>query len=690
MARTLGYAPPTGSILIPSSIPHPTSVSQHPALKRTQDDCSDIDSPSQPSKKSRVTFDPDVEYVSADDVDDADPQLVREQVRRAIQRHLNGENDEGYEKLKRIFSISSTKENAPSPKVIYVHLIALLSHVSSLNKNCSDLVNAVVFSEWIGRDEKYVSLFSRFLSNLAAATTGYLWKVLRILIDQFGQQRTRRLPGYSIVRQDRIHARARHAIILILSLVPPASGSFIKVLQKRLSVDFAKPQERVLLTKNMLLLADKVSQIKGAILGLITAELVKLDVSVQVDMDDYADDLEEEIVRAVSSQQTLIGSESQSLLSDLIKNDQSGDAGIDDGASTSSEEEDDVITDQSPAGKHRRRVMAHLETVDALMALLFDYYDRMFQSTSLNDCDETMELLTGHFSNIILPSYRSRHAQFLIFHFTQTSSVYIDKFATTCVAALVDSHQPATIRQTAGSYLAGFVGRGAHVPQPVIRASFRLLCDELESLRQDIEPKCKGPDLTRYTSFYSTMQAIMYIFCFRWRDLANPAVDSDDSDSDDDEAQPDQFHYSPVFKAVLLSAINSPMNPLRVCTLDIVNQFAETCRRVNFMYLFPKLETNKYVRLSTVRRTMGDAVAGHVERDLAWVGESGMLEGYFPFDPYKLPRSGKWLVDDYLEWKGLPGDEVGDEDEGDGSEDDVMADESAGEEETETTATEDE
>ena len=75
---------------------------------------------------------------------------------------------------------------------------------------------------------------------------------------------------------------------------------------------------------------------------------------------------------------------------------------------------------------------------------------------------------------------------------------------------------------------------------------------------------------------------------------------------------------------------------------------------------------------------------------LAVLDYGGMLEGYFPFDPYKLPRSGKWLVDDYLEWKGLPGDEVGDEDEGDGSEDDVMADESAGEEETETTATENE
>ena len=31
------------------------------------------------------------------------------------------------------------------------------------------------------------------------------------------------------------------------------------------------------------------------------------------------------------------------------------------------------------------------------------------------------------------------------------------------------------------------------------------------------------------------------------------------------------------------------------------------------------------------------------------------LEAYFPFDPYRLPRSKKWLVGDYIEWRGVPG-----------------------------------
>ena len=39
-----------------------------------------------------------------------------------------------------------------------------------------------------------------------------------------------------------------------------------------------------------------------------------------------------------------------------------------------------------------------------------------------------------------------------------------------------------------------------------------------------------------------------------------------------------------------------------------------------------------------------------------------MLDGFFPFDPYHLPLSKRWLGGDYREWTGVPGlDEEGSE-----------------------------
>lgn len=655
------------------------SLKPRPVLKRTRDDSSDMEIPSSPSKRSRVTFDSDVEYVSAEDDEEVDPQLIREQVRRAIQRHKAGDDEEAYENVKHIFSADPRKEDAPSPKVVFAHLQAVLAHISILDKSCNGLVNAFLFCEWVGRDENFVNLYVKVLGNLAAAKSGFLGKMLHSLVEMLGKQRTRRLPGYRIVRQPRIHFRSRRAIVYLLNLVPSASSTLVQVIQRKLTMDYRKPQERLLHTRNFLALLEFAPELQGAVLGIITSELIKLDVSIQVDMEDYADELGEAIVQEVSSSQTLVDSTSQLSLSKKVE-DESGD-GIedenDDGSTTSDSSEDDE-DDLDPVELQRRKVMAHLETVDALMDLLFEYYHPLVFSASLDIRDHVMNLLTTHFSNLILPTYRSRHAQFLIFHFSQTSSVFIDKYATTCISILLDHNQPPVLRQTAGSYLAGFVGRSAHAPLLVIRDSFRLLCTELETLRRKFEESCRGPDLRRYASFYSLMQAIMYIFCFRWRDLAN-----DVDDDSDDEQKFEQFQFPSIIKQNLNLAVNSQLNPLRICTPDIVHQFAETCRRLHLLYLFPKIESNKHVRLQKTRDP-ADIVMGQVERDLGWVGESGMLEGYFPFDPYKLPRSAKWIVDDYLEWKGLPGDEdVVDDD----SDDDMNDDESDVEEEE--TATED-
>src|SRR5436305_6956717 len=51
----------------------PPTLQRRSTLKRSRDDSIVMDLPSSPSKRSRVTFDLDVEVVSPDDEDDLDP-----------------------------------------------------------------------------------------------------------------------------------------------------------------------------------------------------------------------------------------------------------------------------------------------------------------------------------------------------------------------------------------------------------------------------------------------------------------------------------------------------------------------------------------------------------------------------------------------------------------------------------------
>jgi RNA polymerase I-specific transcription initiation factor RRN3 len=636
-----------------------------------------MDIPSSPSKRSRVTFDPDVEVMSPDDEDDLDPALVREEVRRAIKRHLN-DDDEAYNRVKTIFAKTPQAEHAPSATAVRVHLQAVYANVSSLDKRCNDLVSAVLFGEWVGRDEAYFALYAKFVTLLAAAQGGYLGRIIFALVELLGPERTRRLPGCKVIRRPLIHHRVMRTIKGIVEKVPVASSTLAQVIQRKLSFDFEKPAERITYIKNFILLIAFVPELKSEVLAMITSELVKLDVSVQADLDDEDDDLGDELLQDVSSSQTLVVETSQ--LSLGMENL----TGKDDDGSTTEESDPEDDEGVHPDVLRRRKLRDSVCQVDAVMDLLFQYYDELVGS-SLEVRENSISQLIAHFENIILPTYRSRHPQFLIFHFAQTSPVTIDRFVTSCIQILNDKALPAVLRQSSAAYLSGFVGRGARVSPTVVKDCFTMLCDDLNDLRNEIEPHCTGPDLKRHSTFYATMQAIMYIFCFRWRDLAMSSSDMDEDESGDED-EPGHFQFSDTIRETLTNAIYSKLNPLRVCTPAIVQQFAKIAHQLSFMYVFTKIEANKHVRLTTSRTAATDFGLNQPERDLSWVGENGVMEGYFPYDPYHLPISKHWVEDDYLEWKGIPEPNEEGSDSDDVEDDEMMADDLN---EYEGTATED-
>merc|ERR1711939_859913 len=109
--------PTTISSPVLSSSKHlrPQPIQRRSTLKRSIDETSLMDTPSSPSKRSRVTFDSDVEIVSADDDEDLDPLVVKEQVRRALERHRVNDN-EGYDRLQNLFSTTPEKPNASRPR----------------------------------------------------------------------------------------------------------------------------------------------------------------------------------------------------------------------------------------------------------------------------------------------------------------------------------------------------------------------------------------------------------------------------------------------------------------------------------------------------------------------------------------------------------------------------------------------
>ncbi|KAL1970431.1 hypothetical protein VTN77DRAFT_4075 [Rasamsonia byssochlamydoides] len=636
-----------------------------------------------PKKRARVQFDSEVEMrhlpaAANGDENEKSAAVVREEVRRAIQRHVSGTDSEAYDRIKEIFTIDPKKVeedgsipyDVPSHTTLKHHLMGLLANVAALDRSCSGLVHAVLGSEWLGRDESYVKLFIRFLGNLSAAQGGYLRSVLKMLVGYLGEvpKGTGKLPGYPPVRNSEIYARVHMALRYVMQLIPAGSSALSPILSGQFPFDTDSAKANVAYTKNLIKVIEYAPELQSDILALITEKLVKIDVQIQVDMEDFEDEVGEDLLEELSRP-----------VDPALGDDE-------DDSDTETVASDDESIDAET--RRLKTVRDNIRKLDSMIDTLFEFYAPPFTSGTLDDKENALDLLLSHFQSIILPTYRSRHSQFLLFHFSQSSPILVDRFAATCVQIIFSKLQPAIIRQSAAAYLASFVARGAHVSSEVVRDVFDLLGSHLNNLRMEYEETCRGPDLRRYGPFYSTAQALLYIFCFRWRDLTTAAVEEGGVGSDD--LDPEDVTFPPSIKELLHRAIYSKLNPLKVCSPAIVSEFARIAHHLRFLYVFPLLETNKRLRVSSFRSlaALSDPRFSQVERE-SRAGDDGgyQLDAYFPFDPYQLPRSRRWLEGDYVEWRGIPG--VDDRDDSD-SDSGSAVEEEDGEDNDEPTASDEE
>ncbi|KAL9124434.1 MAG: hypothetical protein Q9217_006233 [Psora testacea] len=636
MATVMSALPHNTNPTLPSTS---NTLARRPTLVRKRGD-EDDPPPSSPGKRAKVTFSSDVEVQTLRDYEKA-PELIQEEVRSAFQKRVLGDSS-GYEKIKAVYGKDEDDNDGASSSILRSYTLALLGNSSSLNKSTTDLVWAVLKSEWLGREEEYVSLFTRLLATLVTAQGIFLLDTLRMLVDNLTATppSSGQLPEPRQVSRSIMYTRAHKTLQYLLRLIPSASGALKNVLVSGFPHQTDPRRSHVVYVQNLLKILDYAPELRSDILALITDRLVKIDVQVQVDLEDLAEEIGEGLVQRIPQARP-------DLLDDLEEE------------SDSSDEESESDEDEDPEVQRTKDVIKSVEKMDSMLDILFSYYSRDFSEAKINRGASTVvEIILSQFSTIVLPTYRSRHTQFLLFHFVQQSPTYIDHFVGICVHTTFDRKQPAIIRQTAAAYLASFVARGVHVPSNVVRDVFDYIGSELDRLRGDYEPTCRGPDLRRYSSFYCLVQALLYIFCFRWPDLE---LKPDEDNDDGSEASCSQSHqWKSGVKEAFSANIFSKLNPLKVCSPAIVDQFAKISKHLGVVYVYHILEINKRIRLS---QYLGGAALGSKygqpdrESILSVSNDESRqhLDAYFPFDPYHLPKSKRWIERDYRVWADIPG-----------------------------------
>lgn len=623
------------------------SILRHPGNgKRRADVLEEDDGDDHPStpKRRKVIFSdtsPIVHELGARTLAD-----VRAEVRRTLDQHRRGD-DEEYVLLKRHFSMSRSggldddyDEDEPpiKPQELTQYVLALASCAPTLKeKPFRDLASTILNCTWVGRDERFVQAYIELLAALASVGA-YLYEALAIVFEFFAETRRSSwsVAGYPNVSKFVVEDRLHSALRRLIRVSPAALRSIMTVAKAKYPVQDDDKRAHESYVNNMLRIREYAPDLGRNLLSLVIEQLVNVDVNMQTDLDDLDDELTTAVHRALA--------ESRARALEIADDEEASDE--------ESDEEDD--NDDNLGLQRIKSVRNHIEILDATMDTLFRFYAPFFDDPDSEAAVSQCKVLLSQFTDIILRMRKSRHTQFLLFHFVQRSDKLTSMFIETC-ERLAFSGAPSVLGDYAVAYLASFLARGAHIPAYIVQNVFHKLLQCLERRRATYEKTCQGPNITKYYSYYALCQATFYIFCFRWKDLVISAPDFVDPEDPLSYVGQD-INWGENTRRILKNNAHSKLNPLKVCSPGIVEEFAKLAHKLNMVYVYPVLEINKRVRLSQFVRV--SYASGGSLRDIG--GESTddgslQLDSYFPFDPYQLPASKKWLEGDYLSWNPILG-----------------------------------
>lgn len=365
------------------------------------------------------------------------------------------------------------------------------------------------------------------------------------------------------------------------------------------------------------------------LLSLIVERAVGIDVEIQIELEELEDlvtngeDIGSDAKQAsgllsnFDPFDTLAGQESDSDSDDDEETGIVGAGDIENFSDVSSEDEADDDEDRKharkevlsakDAEKRTKRVRDMVAKLDGIMNILLKWLARTSTNLEVDTAsDQHPHFLTllSIFDRTILTTFKSRYTQFLLFYLvslpsfpssskedksdrgssptskdqgSNASNPHADYFLGLLLHnTLVPQPIPIPVltRVASASYLASFVSRALCVGQSDCRQAVMLCCQWLDARLVELEGLFLGSTLAaegdsdphaELSVFYAVVQAVLLIFCFRWRDLLDTVEELEDEEDEQIEAKKKWLNELGVVQRLILS----PLNPLKVSFLTI-------------------------------------------------------------------------------------------------------------------------
>ncbi|GIL92468.1 hypothetical protein Vretimale_19352 [Volvox reticuliferus] len=282
------------------------------------------------------------------------------------------------------------------------------------------------------------------------------------------------------------------------------------------------------------------------------------------------------------------------------------------------------------------------------------------------------ETLLSSFERTILNTHRSKFTQFLLFYVCIQSPVYCSQSLVRLLLARLRDARHAPITRTAcAAYLASFLARAAFAADTLVvkalqdMATFCVdycksqgggltVTKSTENLSAPARPQRAfstgglvavalaseaTAQMQRHQVFYAAIQAILYVLCYHMKSLVGDllqqqqqhvAADAGEQARSSKERRELAEAVVSLVRGPVLQLLNHRLQPLNVCLPSVAAEFVHQAASFNVVDCRPLLAQ---VELST-----------RFQRP---------LEMFFPFDPYLLRRSSRYLQlkQSYVRWR---------------------------------------
>ena len=342
-----------------------------------------------PSKRQKktVVFNEDLNMVK--EISSKSLEYAKREVKQALEGHSRGD-DEDYDNLKDLFAPLQRKSTPDEedlddtrPQDLIVYVVAMTGYAPMIDRSCSGLLKSILRCSWLERDEKFSRAYIQLLAALSSVQASFLAQVLSMMVDKFSEARhTSSIAGFPPVEPETKKQWLHVGIKYILELFPPGSRIILNLVSSKFPYTEDSKAVHMQFIDHLLRLKTSRPELGRDIMELILSKLVKLDVEMTLDLENDDDATTRAVMRQLEASDA--------------KNEEEDDES--DADSVLSDEED-----LNEEAKHVLMVKSKLETMDAIMDLLFSIYDPVFQDPESEEAIEAFHDLLSDFSNVILP-----------------------------------------------------------------------------------------------------------------------------------------------------------------------------------------------------------------------------------------------------------------------------------------------